>query len=204
MDLWLDNNIGWNSTLIKKICSEDSARAILNIEWPFSTNEDQLFWCGNMFGAFKVSNCFAINYQNTAVDQGILKTFWSSKLHERLKIFLWRVLSNTLPTIDVLSKRFDRFDNCCVVSGESEESCLYLFKDCNGLRGLAFRCSWGGKSDAWQITNITELIDFCINPPNWVCKGESAKAKHSAFMASLFYCFWGFRMNACMKASILC
>lgn len=51
---------------------------------------------------------------------------------------------------------------------------------------------WGGRSDTWPATNFTKLIDFCINPPDWVCKGEVDKAKCSAFLASLFFCFWRF------------
>lgn len=29
--------------------------------WPYIANEDRLFWCGNKFGTFTVSNFFTIN-----------------------------------------------------------------------------------------------------------------------------------------------
>lgn len=40
-----------------------------------------------------------------------------------------------------------------------------FFKKCNGVRAFAFGCSRGGKTDLWLAANITELMEYCINPP---------------------------------------
>lgn len=107
MYLRLEDNSGWNSVLIKEICKEDSVEAILNQKWPYTTNDDQLYWCGSKLVDFTVSNCYDINTHNSVLDHAIWKSLWKSQMHERLKLFLWRVLSDVIPTKEVLSKRFD-------------------------------------------------------------------------------------------------
>lgn len=191
----MDDDLGWNLDLIKEIYNEDLVNAILNQVWPYSASEDKLFWYGNRSGTFTVRNYYAINTHNPALNQGIWDSLWKSKLHERLKMFLLCVLSYALPMKEALSRKFDECDSNCVVCGGCEETRMHLFMECSGFRALAFERSWGGKCDAWPASNIHDLVNFCLNPP--VCKGGLAKIEFSAFVASLFYCFWEYQ-NECL------
>lgn len=129
---------------------------------------------------------------------------WKSKLHEWLKFFLWRILSNVMPAKEVLIEKFAEGDISFVVCGEGMENIFHLFKECNDFRVLAFSCNWGSRTNAWPISSIYELIEACLNPPAWACEGYMDKTKSSSFLASLLYCLWGFSNN-CMfegKSSI--
>lgn len=150
---------------------EDSANAILNLDWPVTNNGDRLYWCGNNSGLFSVSNCYAINTSLSDLEQRIWKTLWKSKQHDRLKIFIWCALSNIFPTKEVLSRRVDIDDPYCVVCGEELEKLNHLFKDYSGFRALAFASSWGGKPNAWPMNDVMEILVACINPPMWMCCG---------------------------------
>lgn len=134
----MDDNSGWNLALIKDICTENLVNAILNQKWSHSISEDRLFWCGNTIETFTVRNCHTINTHNPTSNQGIWDSFWKSKLQERLKMFLWRVLSDVLPMKEVLSRRFEKKDYNCVVCGNNMETWMHLFMECSGFRALTF------------------------------------------------------------------
>lgn len=61
IDLRKENGMGWDEAVIHATFPEETATAILNLEWPAITSEDQLIWCGNPKGIFSVQNCHAIN-----------------------------------------------------------------------------------------------------------------------------------------------
>lgn len=103
---------------------------------------------------------------------GIWKSLWKSKVHERLKIFGWRILANALPTRELLGRRLGLTNTFCLVCGNESESSFHLFKECTRAREIAFICRWGGRNDQWQGSNMAELMDFCINPPSSIRNGE--------------------------------
>lgn len=113
------------------------------------------------------------------------------------KMLLWCVLADALPTKEKLSKKLEGMEDMCVVCRDCSESSLHMFKNCPGIRALAFSNSWGGRTNDWPVANLEELWEFGFNPPSKVCKGNMNKAKFLSFMVSLFYSFWKFR-NGCL------
>lgn len=146
--------------------------------WPDIAMDDRLYWCGNKNDIFSVKNYFTINFQLLHEDQGLWSSMWRFELHERLKLFLWRILSNALSIKQVLNRKIVLDDMSCVVCGEGTESLLHLFKDWSGFRAFAFACCWGGRSDAWLVSSIPELIKAFLNPPAQACDGEYGKNQH--------------------------
>lgn len=97
-DLCKDDGFGWDTRLIREICKEESAKAIINMDWPVVMHEDRLYWSGNNSKIFTIRNCFAVNYHSGGLSSSLWSAIWNSLLHERKKVFLWRVLANVLPT----------------------------------------------------------------------------------------------------------
>lgn len=54
----------------------------------------------------------------------------------------------------------------CTVCCMAPETLIHLFKKCSGLRALAFGSDWGGKTEAWEVETVDELIDMCLDPPS--------------------------------------
>lgn len=148
-----------------------------------------------------MKNYFSINFQLIVEEQGLWSSLWKSKLHQRLKLFLWRVLSNVLPTKEALNIRILMDNLSCGVCGEGTESLLHLFNNCNGFRALTFACCWGGKPDAWPTSSIQDIVEACLNPPTWMRGRNMEKNNIPVVMASIMYGFWGF-LNDCLFKGI--
>ena len=60
----------------------------------------------------------------------IWKMLWKSKMHERLKLLLGRIICKSLPVWEILSKRFLIPDISCLVCGEEVETVEHVFIRC--------------------------------------------------------------------------
>ena len=89
---------------------------------------------------------------------------WKSRLHERLKMHLWRIAANVLRTKDVISQ-FANFEVGCPLCNLSDESSFHLFALCPISKSLWFRSQWGVKTDSLGLASIHDLINFFFSPP---------------------------------------
>lgn len=140
-----------------------------------NTGEDKLVWCGNLKGVFSVQNCHEVN--NTSINpiDGILNKLWKAHIQERLKVFTWRVLADTLPFKDLLSARLRLGDASCIVCGANVESTFHILKEFPESKAIVFSSKWGAKIDGWPRDNTGDLIELCLNPPRSIWDGFLAK-----------------------------
>lgn len=138
------------TNLLRSFFIEEDANCILAIPWPKVTCNDKLVWTSISTRQFSVGDYFTLNFSGDAMEiaSGVWAKMWGSKMHDRLKLFIWRLLAGSIPTREVLSRRFDIGDTCCVLYGVVAKSCLHLFKECNGIRALAFGSKWGCTLDS--------------------------------------------------------
>lgn len=62
--------------------------------------------------------------------------YWRMRIPTKIKIFLWRLCVDRLPTIDNLSRRSVVVPNFCALCGEHGESSMHLFWMCNFIRRI--------------------------------------------------------------------
>ncbi|KAF3439874.1 hypothetical protein FNV43_RR18152 [Rhamnella rubrinervis] len=119
----------------------------------------------------------------------IWKLLWKCKLHERLKVHLWRVLANALPTRELMARRLGHEDSKCNICDIKEESSLHIFQDCHLIRLLAFGCKMGGKMDYWNCDNMYQVVYRCLKPS---AIGVDRRSDHEfqILWATLFYMVW--------------
>ena len=89
-----------------------------------------------------------------------------SKIHDRLKMYLWRVALDILPTNDKLTRFFPAMDPKCPLCDASPESSLYLFVYCQVARFLWAGNEWGCRPDAMQFDCPGHFINFLLSPPS--------------------------------------
>lgn len=110
------------------------------------------------------------------------KQLWSLKIHARLRVFLWRVLAGVIPPRDI----------ACPICNAEVETLFHLFKECQGVKAIAFASAWGFRIEGWEVENIVDIISHCIHP-RFSSVGIFGKDWHSVFFSSLLYCCWLYR-----------
>lgn len=80
----------------------------------------------------------------------------------------------------------------CLICGAKVESLFNLFRECQGVKAIAFSSNWGFKVDCWVVNNIVEMISSCISL-NTGAVGDRDGRWHSVFFSSLLYYCWFYR-----------
>ena len=112
--------------------------AIAKVILPANRAPDHLVWTMDDSGKFIVKSAASmlIPSDNQASTNPMWAKLWKSKIHERLKIFLWRLGSNTLPTLTNLASRFGMESVLCPLCHLEDESYSHLFPNCNKVKPI--------------------------------------------------------------------
>lgn len=92
------------------------------------------------------------------------KKFWKSKIQEKLKLLLWRIVWKSLPAWEILNKRFPIPDLCCPICGEEEETIEHIFIRCPITVQVWANSTWPLNIRAFKDMNIDQWIKVLINP----------------------------------------
>lgn len=87
---------------------------------------------------------------------------WKSKIHDRLKMHLWRVAANWLPTKTTLARFTNNGDIICLLYKADEETCLHLFVYCLCAWSVWFSCQWGLKSENLGINSPSNSLGHSL------------------------------------------
>ena len=142
-DLKLHGVNDWDKEKLLDIFEPLSVAAILKLSWPNIQCEDKLVWIGNSNGVFSVNDCYLAIFRSVPISEEakIWENLWNSKLHERLKLFLWRLLVGILPTNLIIFTRTGKGCPDCALCGKEEETEIHLFTKCEETKLLAFASS---------------------------------------------------------------
>ncbi|KAF3436938.1 hypothetical protein FNV43_RR19691 [Rhamnella rubrinervis] len=140
----------WDEEKISYLFNASSAEAIKKILWPSVICQDKLIWIGNKTGQFSVRDCYLAGFNTSREEEGddFWDKLWKAKIHERLKVFLWRLVSGALPLNQVIYGKTRKGFPFCPCCGIEEESVLHRFKGCETTKrdmeyliNLASKCT---------------------------------------------------------------
>jgi hypothetical protein len=119
----------------------ETVAAIQKIRIPFFSRPDKLMWIKEPKGQFFVKSAYnTCQETSTSHSQDPLwKKLWKLKVHDRVKMLLWRIASNVLPTKDNLAKRLGSIDTDCPLCNEAKETITHLFFECTVTRLIICR-----------------------------------------------------------------
>jgi ribonuclease HI len=189
----------WKINVLKELVDSNSLEAIEKIIIPLQPLQDKLIWTLDPCGIYTVKsaiNCCLTPRTSYNPADSLWKQLWKLKMHERLKVFLWRMGSNALPTKQRVFQRTGYSDPMCPLCGVEEESYSHLFLHCQMIKPIWFGLNWGLHSDNIPAANHQELLNFVVNPP--LCPGVSVqqktlKAQTSIQLALTLESIWNLR-----------
>ena len=102
------------------------------LDWPThnqsttSQGADEVSWKLSSSGSFSVKSLYTKLTEGDVLD--IARGLWKAGLPLKIKIFLWKMFQNRLPTADNVAKRNGPSDGSCVVGGTLEDATHALFR----------------------------------------------------------------------------
>ena len=85
-------------------------------------------------------------------------------IHVRLKLLIWRITLNLLPTKVSLNWFAPELDTTCIICGEQPESIIYLLWYCSLARVLWFNNKWGIRTNLFNFDSLRQLIGALLVP----------------------------------------
>ena len=163
----------WKTSMVLDIFNPIFANAILSIPIPSRLSPDKLMWILDSKGLFLVKFAYKELLPNIP-SQATTKVNWS-KLRKlrgpgRIKMFLWRIAANVLPTKENLMSRLDIHEPGCVLCSQEVESASHLFFSCPAVKALWFAACWGFKSEEIQLANTSDITKIILEPPDSLCQ----------------------------------
>ena len=129
----------WKESLIHQLFEPSSAKAILSIPLASHRSNDKLIWVPCSKGEFAVKLAYKVtnlhSSQSPLIDQ-LWRRLWKIKVHERIKMLLWRIASNTISVKEILAQRMGLENQVCELCHEATKSSYHLFCHCLVARAI--------------------------------------------------------------------
>ncbi|KAL8149774.1 hypothetical protein AgCh_006690 [Apium graveolens] len=129
------NSNCWDVEVVTDVFESRDVNIILNI--PLNNDvEDTWYWRREKPGNYTVKSAYLM-IQESKCDRmlednsGFWRKMWNLKIPPKVKNFLWRALSNCLPTKDLLRQRHVQISAVCPTCNDHNESILHSLVQCS-------------------------------------------------------------------------
>ena len=153
----IENGNSWNMTLLRKYFLPPDIHSIMKIKLPSQSCNDRVIWYYDRCGEYTVKSGYHIartwknldSAASSSVSSWQWATIWKLIAPSKVKIFLWRAFSGSLPSIENLELKRVVDDSRCRICGEAGESILHALFVCQHAH------------DVWELTSftITEFLN---------------------------------------------
>jgi ribonuclease HI len=147
----------WNMELLRELFYEHDVAAICQIKIPESSKVDCVAWNCEKNGLFTVKSAYRLandlktqkhdNTSSSGAPNGnriIWNTIWKSNVPPKIRIFGWRVATDTLDTKKNKWRRTLEVDSRCSICGNGDEDAFHATITCTKAKALRheLRKSW--------------------------------------------------------------
>ncbi|KAA3469009.1 reverse transcriptase [Gossypium australe] len=157
----------WKQDIISSLFAEEQSRCILAIPLVSSRPPDVLIWRGDNTGCYTVKSGYKriITTGNPKVQNEDSANFftklWGLKIPSKIRIFLWKLVHNFLPTKANLNMRHLMVSPGCPVCQGGVETVDHLFRDCSFtkqiLQGMDVADSEDNREPTWKDWLVKEF-----------------------------------------------
>lgn len=125
---------GWDVDLILDMFDSRDTNIILSI--PLNTEVEDSWYCKReKMGSYSVKSAYRLIQDdkpsfNTDDNLGFWRNLWNLKIPLKVKIFLWRASTSSLPTKDLLRAKKVQVNDLCPMCNDQPEFVLHVFVNC--------------------------------------------------------------------------
>ncbi|KAM6550952.1 hypothetical protein CsatB_000760 [Cannabis sativa] len=147
------HDTSWDISLIHDMFNPRDAHLILGIPLSSIPTEDCWSWKGGRSGFFSVRSAYDMlqlskHGQQRQPNSGFWHKFWHLKIPPKVKNFIWRAVTNTLPTcLELVSKNVD-LSSLCPVCHNAAETASHVLLNCSFAFSCWERCGFTIQSDS--------------------------------------------------------
>nr|POE54017.1 lectin 1 [Quercus suber] len=158
----------WNQNMIRQNFLSFEAERIQAIPLCWTDQKDCLIWPACCSGEYSVKTgykllCEEVDSSAASSSDGseqslFWKRIWRLRVPNKIKLFLWRVCSNALPTKENLKRRKILDDAKCCACLSAQESTFHAIWSCEMLLQIWTPCFGWVRTEHPQIQDMQELI----------------------------------------------
>ena len=150
---------------------------------------------------FSVKSAFKL-FQSPIMTDAVVdwSALWKLKIHDRQKMFIWRIASGILPTKQNLVQKLGFGDSKCHLCQIEDESLEHLFFKCSLSGAIWFGACEAIQSDLISPSICQDFIKFICDPPlptSTPLRGNMSSINTSIMFALTLDYIWSFRNKVC-------
>ncbi|PKI45054.1 hypothetical protein CRG98_034555 [Punica granatum] len=178
----------WNIPLLTTLFEQDTVHNILKIHLSQADFEDSATWTPSSSGKHSVKSFYLTDQHNRFQDHSdiVWKAIWNLKIHERFKLHLLRIGSESLPW-------FSEVDAPCPLCQTSSDTLDHLYGDCIFYRVAWRESPWDLQSSILPSASVKDLINFVACPPSTLLPSFPPKVEFSLYASITIYLLWNSR-----------
>ncbi|KAL5738018.1 hypothetical protein ACOSP7_030779 [Xanthoceras sorbifolium] len=190
----------WDLTKLDQVFVAADRDSILEIPLSLADCNDSLIWHFDKNGEYSVKSGYRVAAQeklslkgsSSCLDSKWWLALWNLNIPPKIKIFIWRVCLNAIPSLCNLCSRKIVVDPCCSRCGDAPESSAHALFWCSSVRPI-----WES-TVFWDILNLQCHIS-CFDMLLWVF----ARAKRAELeeFCMILWGVWSERNAICHSKS---
>uniref|UniRef100_A0A2N9GLU6 CCHC-type domain-containing protein n=1 Tax=Fagus sylvatica TaxID=28930 RepID=A0A2N9GLU6_FAGSY len=188
-ELIINNPPRWDLDKLKNFFDDNTIRAIQEIHLSQIPQQNKMCWAPSSSGKFTAKSAYWLDQKPRFENNGPLtsvewKSLWKLKIHDRLKLMLWKMAWGMLPTMVALNVRFRVNSTQCQLCNSGVETLEHLFIECPFARIAWYLSPWPFRFNVISPLSISEWIKLILNPADLLgCPKE--KERHLTLFAAI-------------------
>ncbi|KAL3642607.1 hypothetical protein CASFOL_013422 [Castilleja foliolosa] len=194
-DLFDSRSCSWKIETLTTIFSPDVVHEISKLHISPEDRQKTLIWSPSKSGKFSSKSVYLHSQDarfksaNSSISFN-WKLLWKAKIHNRLKLLLWKILHNAIPCKARLNVLFNTNDTKCYFCNHNLESSDHIFLLCPFINQAWFTSYWNFNASNFSNFTIVQWLAFIFDEKNNLFTSPALRAEFILFTAILFDDIW--------------
>ncbi|KAL3849582.1 hypothetical protein ACJIZ3_011464 [Penstemon smallii] len=196
--LMVHNSNNWNLDVLHCIFDLDTVHEILKTPIDAENETTKLLWTPSKSGVFLTKSAYLSIIKPRLLAPNfdpLWKKNWKAKIHDRHKIFLWKLANDSFPTKSRLAKNFPIEDTSCCFCFNEAETIEHLFFNCPFAEKNFFCSKWKFNCSHFSHLNFTDLLSLLLDYRNLIFQSMEVRAEFIIFCLVAWDAIWRQRNN---------